>query len=919
MEVEEVRVEDIEVETVVEKEKRMMLRLKFRNCRLTSTPSRNYIHSNAVRSNLHSTNLKLGDLSKSGRIEEARQLFDKMSDKDEYTWNTMIVAYSSSGRLSEAKHLFHRNPVKNTISWNALISGHCKNGNKDEALSLFWEMQFQERSFNEYTLGSVLKMCALLVLLLRGEQIHGCTVKTAFDFDVGVVNGLIDMYAQCRRVSEAEYLFGTMSGERNNVTWTSMLTGYSRNGFAYKAIQCFRDMRREGTQPNQGMFFLRPQTQRPRLKLTHQNWENKWWRTNELPLRLLLQGMPPLGVLSTYLDKKSVKIWSFIAAASAAVKRTGLQFTFPSVLTACGAVCARRVGVQVHGCIVKSGFKTNIFVQSAVIAMYAKCRDLATARALLQDMEVDDVVSWNSLVVECVREGFKEEALSLFRRMHERDMKIDEFTLPSVLNCFATSRTEMKIASSVHSLIVKTGYGSYKLVSNALVDMYAKRGTMDSALKVFERMVEKDVISWTALVTGNTHNGAYEEALKLFCKMRGDEGGVSPDQIVTASVLSASAELTLLEFGQQVHCNHIKSGFPASLSVDNSLVTMYTKCGCLEDAEAVFNSMEFKDLITWTALIVGYAKNGKAKDSLEAYKVMIDNGIRPDYITFIGLLFACSHAGLIEEAQRYFESMRTVYRIAPGPEHYACMIDLYGRSGDFAKAEELLNQMEVEPDATVWKAILAASRKHGKIETGERAARTLMELEPNNAVPYVLLSNMYSAAGRQEEAANIRRLMKSRNISKEPGCSWVEGRGRVHSFMSEDRRHKRMVEIYSKVDEMMLLIREAGYEPDVSFALHDLDKEGKELGLAYHSEKLAVAFGLLAVPDGAPIRIIKNLRVCGDCHSAMKYISRVYLRHIILRDSNSVKSNKGGSALPLGKDALGSLRASKNGCAHASS
>ncbi|CDY52331.1 BnaA09g38800D [Brassica napus] len=753
-----------------------MLRLKFRNCRLTSTPSRNYIHSNAVRSNLHSTNLKLGDLSKSGRVEEARQLFDKMPEKDEYTWNTMIVAYSSSGRLSDAKELFRRNPVKNTISWNALISGHCKNRSKDEALRLFWEMQLQGRSFNEYTLGSVLKMCASLGLLQRGEQIHGCTVKTAFDSDVGVVNGLIDMYGQCRRVSEAEYIFKTMPGERrNNVTWTSMLTGYSRNGFAYKAIECFRDMRREGTQPN--------------------------------------------------------------------------QFTFPSVLPACGAVCARRVGVQVHGCIVKSGFKTNIFVQSAVIAMYAKCRDLETARALLQDMEVDDVVSWNSLVVECVREGYKEEALSLFGRMHERDMKIDEFTLPSVLNCFASSRTEMmKIASSVHCLIVKTGYGSYKLVSNALVDMYAKRGTMDSALKVFERMIEKDVVSWTALITGN---GSYEEALKLFCKMRA-EGGISPDQMVTASVLSASAELTLLEFGQQVHCNHIKSGFPASLSVDNSLVSMYTKCGSLEDAEAVFSSMETKDLITWTALIVGYAKNGKAKDSLEAY----------------------NHAGLTEEAQRYFESMRTVYRITPGPEHYACLIDLYGRSGDFAKAEELLNQMEVEPDATVWKAILAASRKHGKIETGERAAKTLMELEPNNAVPYVLLSNMYSAAGRQEEAANLRRLMKSRNISKEPGCSWVEGRGRVHSFMSEDRRHQRMVEIYSKVDEMMLLIREAGYEPDVSFALHDLDKEGKELGLAYHSEKLAVAFGLLAVPDGAPIRIIKNLRVCGDCHSAMKYISR---------------------------------------------
>ncbi|CAE6077966.1 unnamed protein product [Arabidopsis arenosa] len=787
-----------------------MHRLNYRKWRLPLKPFGNCcIHSYADRTKLHS-NLLLGDLSKSGRVDEARQMFDKMPERDEFTWNTMIVAYSNSRRLADAEQLFRSNPVKNTISWNALISGYCKSGSKVEAFNLFWEMQSDGIKPNEYTLGSVLRMCTSLVLLLRGEQIHGHTIKTGFDLDVNVVNGLLAMYAQSKRISEAEYLFDTMAGEKNNVTWTSMLTGYSQNGFAFKAIECFRDLRREGNQSN--------------------------------------------------------------------------QYTFPSVLTACASVSACRVGVQVHGCIVKSGFKTNIYVQSALIDMYVKCRDLETARALLEGMEVDDVVSWNSMIVGCVRQGLIEEALSMFGRMHERDMKIDDFTIPSILNCFASSRTEMKIASSAHCLIVKTGYATYKLVNNALVDMYAKRGIMDSALKVFEGMIEKDVISWTALVTGNTHNGSYEEALKLFCNMR--VGGIYPDQIVTASVLSASAELTLLEFGQQVHGNYIKSGFPSSLSVNNSLVTMYTKCGSLEDANVIFNSMEIRDLITWTCIIVGYAKNGKAKDSLQSYDLMIGSGITPDYITFIGLLFACSHAGLIEEAQRYFDSMRTVYGITPGPEHYACMIDLFGRSGDFVKAEELLHQMEVEPDATVWKAILAASRKHGNIENGERAAKTLMKLEPNNAVPYVLLSNMYSAAGRQDEAANVRRLMKSRNISKEPGCSWVEEKGKVHSFMSEDRRHPRMVEIYSKVDEMMFLIKEAGYLADMSFALHDLDKEGKELGLAYHSEKLAVAFGLLVVPSGAPIRIIKNLRVCGDCHSAMKYISRVYLRHIILRDSN---------------------------------
>ncbi|KAG2324657.1 hypothetical protein Bca52824_007385 [Brassica carinata] len=523
-----------------------------------------------------------------------------------------------------------------------------------------------------------------------------------------------------------------------------------------------------------------------------------------------------------------------------------MQFdTLGSVLKMCTSLGLVMRGEQIHGFAVKTGFDLDVGVVNGLLAMYAQCKRISEAEALLQDMEVDDVISWNSMVVECVREGLKEEALSLFGRMHERDMKIDDFTIPSILNCFASSRTEMKIASSVHSLIVKTGYGTYKLVNNVLVDMYGKRGIMDSAVKVFERMVEKYVISWTALVTGNTHNGSYEEALKVFCNMRA-EGDISPDQFITASVLSASAELTLLEFGQQVHGSYIKSGLPSSLSVDNS--RFY--CGTAHDfrrRNAIFNSMEIKDLITWTALIVGYAKNGKAKDSPQSYKLMIGSGITPDYITFIGLLFVCSHA--------------------------ACMVDLYGRSGDFTKAEELLNQMEVEPDATVWKAILAASRKHGNIENGERAAKTLMELEPNNAVPYALLSNMYSAAGRQEEAANVRRLMKSRNISKEPGCSWVEGKGKVHSFMSEDRRHPTMVEIYSKVDETLRLIKEAGYLPDMSFALHDLDKEGKELGL-------------LAVPSGAPIRIIKNLRVCGDCHNAMKYISRVYLRHIILRDSN---------------------------------
>ncbi|KAF8380303.1 hypothetical protein HHK36_027785 [Tetracentron sinense] len=767
------------------------------------------VNSTALVSSNFASNRLLDEFSKSGRVDEARRLFDQMPERDEFTWNTMIAAYANSGRLIEARKLFDVTPNRSSIAWSALISGYSRHGCGTEALDLFWQMRFEGQKPTQYTLGSVLRACSIFTLLQRGEQIHGHAIKTQFDANVFVVTGLVDMYAKCKRILVAEHLFKTTPDRRNHVLWTAMVTGYSQNGDGFRAIECFRDMQAEGVGSN--------------------------------------------------------------------------QFTFPSILTACAAVSGYEFGIQVHVCIIRSGFGVNIFVESALVDMYAKCGDLNSARRVLEGMEVKDVVSWNSLIVGCVRLGCEEEALSLFKKMHAGDMKIDDFTYPSVLNSFANVK-DVENAKSVHCLIVKNGFEAYKHVSNALVDMYAKRGNLDCAFKVFYNMADKDVVTWTSLVTGYAHHGSHEEAVKMFCDMR--MAGIDPDQFVIASILSACAELTILELGRQVQANFVRSGLRSSLSVDNSLVTMYAKCGCLDDARQVFDLMPSRDVVTWTALIIGYAQNGRGKDSLQFYDQMIMSGMRPDFVTFIGLLFACSHAGLVEDGCRYFDSMDKVYGIAPGPEHYACMIDLLGRAGKIEEAKKLLNQMNVKPDATVWKALLAACRIHGDLELGERAAKNLFELEPTNAMPYVLLSNIYSAAGRWEDAAKIRRLMKAKGVSKEPGCSWIEMNSRVHTFMVEDRGHPRMAEIYAKVDEVMILIKEAGYVPDMNFALHDMDEEGKELGLAYHSEKLAVAFGLLSVSPGAPIRIFKNIRVCGDCHTAIKFISRVFERRIILRDAN---------------------------------
>ncbi|XP_065864874.1 pentatricopeptide repeat-containing protein At4g21065 [Euphorbia lathyris] len=754
-------------------------------------------------------NRHLNDLSKGGNIDDARHLFDKMPHRDEFSWNIMLAAYANSGRLMEANQLFHQAPLKSSITWSSLISGYCKHGCEIEAFELYRKMKFEGYRPNQYTLGSLLRLCSRTGLIRRGEQIHGYAIKIKLDCNDFVATSLIDMYAKCEYILEAECVFEMVRDKKNHATWTAMLGGYSHNGDGLKAMEFFRDLRIAGVEAN--------------------------------------------------------------------------QFTFPSILTVCGGVSALYFGIQVHNCVILCGFGANIFVQSSLVDMYAKCGSLDSAKRVLREMDVDDVISWNSIIVGCARLGFQEEALSLFHQMHMRGMKVDEYSYPSVLNCFAGMK-DVENAKSIHSLIVKAGFAAYKLVNNALVDMYAKQGELDCAFMVFKQMPEKDVISWTSLITGCSYNGSHEEAVKLFCNMR--NVGVFLDQIALASVLSACAELTVMEFGQQVHAIIVKSGLGSSLSVDNSLLTMYAKCGSIEDASCVFDSMRTRDVISWTALIVGFAQNGRGKDSLRFYDRMIVTGIKPDFITFIGLLFACSHTGLVEDGRRYFESMDKEYGIKPGPQHYACMIDLFGRSGKLAEAKELLKQMVVEPDATVWKSLLAACRTHRELELGEIAANNLFELEPNNSMPYILLSNMYSVAGRWEDAARIRRSMKAKGISKEPGYSWTEWNSKVHVFMSEDRNHPMMNEIYSNIDEIIRLIKEAGYVADMNFALHDMDREGKELGLAYHSEKLAISFGLLTVPKGAPIRIFKNLRVCGDCHTAMKYISKVYLRHIILRDSN---------------------------------
>jgi pentatricopeptide repeat protein len=557
------------------------------------------------------------------------------------------------------------------------------------------------------------------------------------------------------------------------------------------------------------------------------------------------------------------------------------ELTFVSVVNACAILMDLKFGKQVHAYMIRSGFQCQVSVCNAIVTMYAKCQTIEDALYVFDKMQERDLISWNAMIAGYAYNGRCEEALKLSFQMKQIGVKLNQFTYASILSV-SSSLPAFEEGKQLHGHIIQTGFDSNAFVGSALVDMYAKSGSIQCARQVLDKMPEQDVISCNAMIAGYVQYGYGEEALKLFCQMQ--HTGLESDEATFASIVSACANLAVLEHGRHIHAHIFCIGFESSMSVVNALVTMYAKCGDIEDARKVFEKMIERDVVSWNAMIVGHAQHGDGVEALRLFDQMLLTGIRPDAITFLGVLSACSHIGLVDRGHYYFHSMRHEHNITPRMDHHACMIDLLGRAGCLDEAEDFINKMPFQPDVSIWVALLSACRVHGNIEIGKHVAQLLFDLEPQNTSSYVLLSNIYSAAGRWDDAAKVRKMMKDREVKKKPGCSWIEVKNRVHAFMSEDRSHPQIEEVHAMLNRLAGPMEEAGYVPNTNFVLHDMEVEHKEHVLYHHSEKLAIAFGLMSTPPGAPIRIIKNLRVCGDCHNAVKFISKIVGREIVVRD-----------------------------------
>ncbi|KAI9191507.1 hypothetical protein LWI28_009306 [Acer negundo] len=552
---------------------------------------------------------------------------------------------------------------------------------------------------------------------------------------------------------------------------------------------------------------------------------------------------------------------------------------------------------QIHSYIIKLGLHSNPLVLTKFTSTSADLNAISYASSFVFSPESDtrlyDTFLFNTTIrAYAQRNDLKTKAVKFYNLMLECGVSPNKFTYPFVLKACA-SIGELNLGKSVHGSVIKLRFCDDVHVQNTLVHMYGScKGGILFARKVFDKMPKCDSVSWSAMIGGYARLGLSTEAISLFRKMQ--ISGVCPDDITMVSVLSACTDLGALEVGKWVESFIEKERVNKSVELCNALIDMFAKCGDIDKALKLLRNMIEKNIVSWTSVIDGLATHGRGLEAVALFEEMIRAGVAPDYVSFIGLLSACSHSGLVDKGREYFDLMKKEFNLVPKIEHYGCMVDMLCRAGLLKEALDFVQKMPIEPNPIVCRTLINACCTHGELKLGESITKRLIGNEPMHESNYVLLSNIYAKMLRWEKKTKIREVMDKMGMRKVPGSTMIELDNEIYEFVAGDQSHNQHKEIYEMLDEMGRKMKMAGYVPTTREVLLDIDEEDKEDALNRHSEKLAIAFALLKTPPGTPIRIVKNLRVCSDCHSATKFISKIYNREIVVRDRNRFHHFKDG-------------------------
>ncbi|XP_004237096.2 pentatricopeptide repeat-containing protein At2g39620 [Solanum lycopersicum] len=737
----------------------------------------------------------MSDFEKGIKIHE--EIVNRSLENDVFIGTGIIDMYSKMGDLESARKVFDKMPDKDVVVWNAMLSGVAQSEEPVKAVDLFKKMQFIcQINPSSVTLLNLLPAVCKLMDMRVCRCIHGYVYRRVFP--VSVYNALIDTYSKCNYSNVARQVFNTLRG-KDDVSWGTMMAGYAYNGNFYEVLELFDCMKRIGLKMSKvaavsALLGAGEMSDLERGIKIHE-WSIQEMIDSDVMIATSLMTMyAKCGVLDKARDlfwgigERDLVAWS---AAIAAFSQSGYpqeaislfrdmqneysqpnNVTLVSVIPACAELREVRLGKSVHCHAIKASMDSDISMGTALVSMYAKCNLFTSALHIFNKMPLTEVVTWNALINGYAQIGDCYNALEMFCQLRLSGLYPDPGTMVGVLPACA-SLGDVRLGTCLHCQIIRYGFESDCHVKNALIDLYAKCGNLSLAEFMFNKTeFSKDEVSWNTMIAGYMHNGLAKEALSAFHSMKFES--FQPNVVTLVSILPAVSHLTYLREGMTIHAYIIKSGFQAHKLVGNSLIDMYAKCGQLDLSERIFEEMKNIDSVSWNALLTAYSMHGEGDRALSVFSLMEERDIVVDSISFLSVLSACRHSGLVEEGRKIFHCMRDKYHIEPDVEHYACLVDMLGRAGLFNEIMDLLNTMPMEPDGGVWGALLDASRMHSNIEIAEVALKHLVKIERGNPAHYVVLSSLYSQSGRWNDAVHTRVKMNEIGLRKNPGCSWVE-------------------------------------------------------------------------------------------------------------------------------------------------
>ncbi|KAM0949523.1 putative tetratricopeptide-like helical domain superfamily [Dioscorea sansibarensis] len=733
----------------------------------------------------------------------------------------LIDFYCKCGFLDVALELFEEMPKRDLVSWNAMICGYVGNQKYDDALLLFLRLSMEGLKPSSVTLVSLITVCAEFVEFRLGRAIHCyCLRNGLFHSEVHLGTALIGFYSRFD-VRLSRYVFDLMP-MRNVVSWNAMISEYFGARADFEALQLFVQMMSADVTPDSVTFLAILQSCGEfecleMGKLVHQLAIKRRISNDKYVENVMITMYGKCGNLESARDvfakmmSRDLASWNamlfafknckcydkafdlFKSMNSAAIEDNTI--TISTMLSLCAESGDLVKGEQLHAYVMKTGKEKD--VGNALFSMYTDLDHVLSAFKIFSELETLDMVSWNLLIMCLIRNQLQSQALDVFKQMQQSGTKSNSYTMVSLLRG-CKDASHLITGKSIHGYSLRHYLEFNSSLCTALTDMYMDCGHEVSAMNLFWSSSGRDVVSWNAMIASYHRNGRPGEALQVFYKMQSE---VRPNSITVINVLPSCAEIADLQQGKCLHAYIIRRGpdFNSEISVENALLTMYAKCGCIRSVVKIFDALTRRDVVSWNAMIAAYGMHGCGEDALQIFYQMLESGERPTSVTFTSILSACSHSGLTDKGLEIFKTMHVVYGIVPDIVHYSCMVDLLSRAGFLDKAGNFIHSMPLEPDPSLWRAHLASYDIYPDAVIARYIGEKLIELEPMNTGNYVLLSNVHAAAGSWEDVNIIRSEIKEVGLKKTPGVSWIVIRNQVNSFSAGDTSHPLSDQIYETI------------------------------------------------------------------------------------------------------------------------